>query len=121
MARARKKTAAKRALARDKALILLNVFDGTRQRFPNGMNLFVRISDGSQQQLEDDFFKRSSIQFSVPFSDNFNDNYPVLVGCEASIQASKKSVRIHDACRNGKWKQSPSSAEQPGTAMRIDR
>ena len=94
MAKARKKATRKAALARDKALIRLNVFDGTRKPFPNGINLLVRISDGSQQPLEGDCFKKSSIQFSVPFSDNFKDNYTVLVSCDGYRDAGFFPVRV---------------------------
>src|SRR6266481_5508871 len=92
MAKAKKKTSAK--AARDKALIQLNVFDGTRQPFPAGKDLLVRISDGSQRQLEDDFFKKATIRFAVPFSDNFKDNYTVLVTCDGYRDAGFFPVKV---------------------------
>ena len=101
MAKARKKATAKAILARDKGLIQLNVFDGTRELFPNGVNLLIRISDGSQQQLVDDFFKKSSIQFSVPFSDNFKDNYTLLVSCDGYRDAGFFHPPLTISRRNG--------------------
>ena len=92
MAKAKKKTSAK--AARDKAFIQLAVFDGTRQPFPAGKKLLVRISDGSQRQLEDDFFKKASIRFAVPFSDNFKDNYAVLVTCDGYRDAGFFPVKV---------------------------
>src|SRR5690349_5933987 len=92
----KRRTAPKPASAaqKDKASILLRVFDGSRKPLTDGTNLLVRISDGSQQQLESAFFKRSTIQFNVPFSDNFKDNYTVLVTSNGYRDAGFSPVKV---------------------------
>lgn len=94
MPKSKKKTSAKTRLAADQALIQLNVFDGRRQPFPGSKTLLVRISDGAQRRMEENFFKISSIQFAVPFSDNFKDNYTVLVTCEGYRDAGFFPVKV---------------------------
>src|SRR6266481_106654 len=89
-----KKSAPKAAAAPNTAMIQLNVFDGTRQPLPDGKNLLIRISDGSQTQLVSRFFKKSSIEFDVPFSDNFKDNYTVLVTCDGHRDAGFFLVKV---------------------------
>ncbi|PYX99556.1 MAG: hypothetical protein DMG64_19120 [Acidobacteria bacterium] len=94
MAKKRKTAPAKATLARDQAAIQLNVFDGTRQPFPSGKNLLIRILDGSQTQLVSRFYKKSSFEFDVPFSDNFKDNYTVLVTCDGYRDAGFFPVKV---------------------------
>ena len=94
MPKSKKKSQTKSKLAGDRALIQVNVFDGTRQLFPNGKNLLVRIFDGAQRRMEEGFFKKSSLQFAVPFSDNFKDNYTVLVTCDGYRDAGFFPVKI---------------------------
>src|SRR5438270_2294991 len=78
----KKAPVAKVSSTRNKASILLGVFDGKRQPMPDGTELLIRISDGSQRQLENGFFEKSSLRFEVPFSDNFKDKFTVLVTCK---------------------------------------
>src|SRR5215475_3790658 len=94
MPKSKKKSSAKTKLPSGKALIQLSVFDGTRQLFPMGKNLLIRISDGSQNRIVEDFFKESSLQFAVPFSDNFKDNYTVLVSCDRYRDAGFFPVKV---------------------------
>jgi len=92
----KKKASAKTApaLQEDQASILLRVFDGSRQPLADGTNLLVRISDGSQTQLVNRYFKKSSIQFNVPFADNFKDNYTVLVTADGYRDAGYFPVKV---------------------------
>src|SRR5215510_12381892 len=96
MAKAKKATAKKSSVkkASDTGAILLNVFDGERKPLADGANLLVRIADGSQQQLVNRVFNKSSIQFKVPFSDNFKDNYTVLVACDGYRDAGFFPVKV---------------------------
>ena len=94
MAKKRKTAPAKATLARDQAAIQLNVFDGTRQPFPAGKNQLIRILDGSQTQLVSRFYRKSSFEFDVPFSDNFKDNYTVLVTCDGYRDAGFFPVKV---------------------------
>ena len=94
MPKSKKKSSAKTKLPSGKALIQLSVFDGTRQIFPRGKNLLIRISDGSQNRIVEDFFKESSLQFAVPFSANFKDNYTLLVSCDGYRDAGFFPVKV---------------------------
>ena len=94
MPKRKKRISSKAKAAPDKALLQLNVFDGTRQPFPGGKSMLIRISDGAQRQVEEAFFKKSSIQFAVPFSDNFKDNYTVLVTSDGYRDAGFFPVRV---------------------------
>jgi len=78
MTPAKKGTPAKRVTDSTTAIITLRLFDGTRNALPDGSELLIRISDGAQHQLVNHFFKRSSLEFKVPFVDNFTRNYTVL-------------------------------------------
>jgi len=94
MPKPRKKSARRTKALTDQALIQLNVFDGTRNPFPEGKSLLIRISDGAQNRVEESFFKQSRIQFAVPFSDNFKDNCTVLVSCDGYRDAGFFPVKV---------------------------
>jgi hypothetical protein len=83
-----------RSSSSDEATILLNVFDGSRQPLPDGKDLLIRISDGSQHQWVNRYFKKSSIQFDVPFSDNFKDKYTLLVTSDGYRDAGFFPVKV---------------------------
>src|SRR5437016_1712362 len=90
----KKGTPAKTSAPRNQAAIRLNVFDGSRQPFPDRKNLLIRISDGAQTQLVSRFYKKSSIEFDVPFTDNFKDNYTVLVTCDGYRDVGFSPVKV---------------------------
>jgi len=78
MTPAKKGTPAKRVTDSTTAIITLRLFDGTRNALPDGSELLIRISDGAQHQLVNRVFTSSSLEFKVPFVDNFSRNYTVL-------------------------------------------
>jgi len=97
MAKAKRLPPAQGVTASDKATICLNVFDGTRKPLADGTDLLIRISDGVQHQLVNKDFARSSIQFQVPFSDNFVDDYTVLVTSDGYRDAGFFPVKVNPA------------------------
>jgi hypothetical protein len=62
-----------------KAKLLLNVFDGTRQPISSEVNLLIKLVDGTQKQIYWGHQHGPSVSFSVPFYNNFGDNYTVIV------------------------------------------
>jgi hypothetical protein len=81
---------------------LLTVFDGTRQPI-QGKDFLIRIFDGFQNQLFDKFKPAPTAVFSLPFHDNLQDNYRVLVsgkGYEGAgfvpVKLSQKSDVVLD-------------------------
>src|SRR5260370_39991504 len=62
----------------DESSLTVNVYDGTRQAFPAGTNVLYRGFDGNQNQLASPERPVSSLDFSLPFSDNFGDTYSVI-------------------------------------------
>jgi hypothetical protein len=82
----------------DQASIALNLFDGTRQPIgPDVKNLLLRIIDGNQKQLFSGFHQGSSIQFQVPFYDNFGDNYTVIASADNCKDAGFTPVKVSKA------------------------
>jgi len=79
MAAGKKKESKPQVTSRDTAKVIVNVFDGTRQPISSKLDLLIRINDGAQKQLFANYKKGPSVTFSVPFHDNFEDNYTVLV------------------------------------------
>lgn len=79
----------------DQATIQLNIFDGTRQPIGPGVkNLLIRIIDGNQKKLFDDFRNGSSFQFQVPFHDNFGDSYTVIASADHCKDAGYTPVKV---------------------------
>jgi hypothetical protein len=66
-----------------KAKLLLNVFDGTRQPISSEINLLIKLVDGTQKQIYWGHQHGPSVSFSVPFYNNFGDNYTVIVSANS--------------------------------------
>ncbi len=72
--KAKKKTAARAAVApADKATMVVTLYDGTREPIED-QDFLIRIFDGFQNQLFDDFKPAPTTVFSLPFRDNLQDN-----------------------------------------------
>src|SRR5205085_3455604 len=78
----------------DTAKITLNVFDGTRRPVGPDLDILVTIRDGNQQQLHRDSHKGPSINFDVPFFNNFGDNYTVIAFANKYSQAGFTPVHV---------------------------
>jgi hypothetical protein len=81
----------------DESSLTVNVFDGTRQSFPAGIDVLYRIFDGNQKQIAQPERPVPSIDFTVPFYDNFGDNYRVIVFSDGYNQAGYTPVKLSPA------------------------
>jgi hypothetical protein len=79
----------------DTATIELTVYDGTRSPIDPGVELLVRILDGTQKQLHSGFQHGPRIAFIVPFSDNMADRYTMLVSADHYRQAGFTPLVVH--------------------------
>jgi hypothetical protein len=89
-----KKTAARAATAAaDKATMVLTLYDGTREPI-EGEDFFIRIFDGFQNQLFDDFKPAPTTVFSLPFHDNLQDNCIVVATGKGHVDAGFSAVSL---------------------------
>src|SRR5215813_5538274 len=77
-----------------RATILINLYDGTRELLPPGTKLLLRIIDGEQRQVFTDFVKGPTIRVTVPFQNGMRDNYTVLASADGYVQAGFHPVRV---------------------------
>lgn len=75
------------------ATMVLNLCDGTREPIESKGSL-IRIFDGFQNQLFDRHKKAPTIEFSLPFHDNLQDNYRVLVSGDGYEGAGFVPVKL---------------------------
>ena len=80
--------------APDTATIELGVSDGTRSPIDSGVELLVRIRDGTQKELHAGFHHGPRLAFVVPFNDDMADRYTVLVSADHHRQAGFTPVLI---------------------------
>ncbi len=78
----------------DESSLTVNVYDGTRQLFRAGINVLYRIFDGNQKQVASPEKPVPSIDFKVPFYDNFGDDYRVIVFSDGYHQAGYTPVKL---------------------------
>ena len=81
-------------MAEEKARLLLNIFDGTRQPIDSGVNILVTLRDGNQKQVYRDYQHGPSIAFNVPFYNNFGDNYAAIVYADHYQQAGFHPIHV---------------------------
>jgi hypothetical protein len=74
----------------------LRIFDGTRQLFSAPASFLVTIVDGNQKQWVRKSFNSNTIDFDLPFFNNFGDNYSVVVFAEGYQQAGFTPVKLSD-------------------------
>jgi hypothetical protein len=82
-------------MSEEKAKLVLNVFNGTRRPISSDVNILVTLRDGTPKQIHRDHHHGPSIPFSVPFYDNFGDNYTVIAFADHYQQAGFHPVRVH--------------------------
>jgi hypothetical protein len=70
-----------------KGVILVSVFDGTRKLIPAGKELLFRLRDGAQNEVVTKMQKTSSLRATLPFANNLNDRYAVIVSGNGYEQA----------------------------------
>jgi hypothetical protein len=77
-----------------KATILINLYDGTRELLAPGTKVLLRIIDGEQRHVFTDFVKAPTIRVTVPFQNGIRDNYTVLASADGYVQAGFHPVRV---------------------------
>ena len=95
---------AKRALAKSisvspaadlsAGIVTVNLFDGTRQPMKNGTKILLTVRDGAQNQLFRDFVSGPSIALTLPFHNNFADNYSIVGWADGFEQSGFQPVHI---------------------------
>jgi hypothetical protein len=83
----------------EKAKLLLNIFDGTRQPIDSDVNILITLRDGNQKQVYRDYQHGPSIEFSVPFYNNLGDNYAVIVYADHYQQSGFHPIRVRKEVR----------------------
>jgi hypothetical protein len=81
--------------------LMVNVYDGTRKLLAPGINILFRIIDGNQQQRLNQVYPKPSLYATVPFFDNFGDNYTVIVWAEGYQQAGFTPVKLSPKLSTG--------------------
>jgi len=73
----------------------INVFDGRRRLLSPKRDIFFRVIDGTQKTACAKSYKTSSLTLeTLPFYDNFGDNYLVLVSAKGYRQAGFTPVTV---------------------------
>ncbi len=89
-----KKTAARAAAApADQATMVVTLYDGTREPI-EGQDFLIRIFDGFQNQLFDDFKSAPTTVFHLPFHDNLQDNCIVVATGKGHVDAGFSPVTL---------------------------
>jgi len=88
--------AVRKAPLADQSFLTVNVFDGTRQPFSANVNILYTIFDGSgsSDPVASPEKKTSSITFNLPFHNNLDDNYRVIVSAKNWQQAGYTPVKL---------------------------
>lgn len=81
-------------VAGDNAVLQINVFDGTRNKFTAATDILYRVIDGNQKQIYSPIEKKASIACRVPFYNNFGDNYTVIVWADGYHQAGFTPIKL---------------------------
>jgi hypothetical protein len=76
-----------------KATMVVTLFDGTREPI-QGKDFLIRIFDGFQNQLFDNFKPAPTTVFRLPFRDNLQDNCRVLASGEGYVDAGFTPVKL---------------------------
>lgn len=81
----------------DKARILLSVYDGTRQLWSQQKQILLRVRDGMQNVRFQNYVSGPTVGITVPFHDNLQDNYTVLVTADGFCDAGFFPVKVSPA------------------------
>lgn len=77
----------------DKATMVVTLYDGTRQSI-QGKDFLLRIFDGFQNQLFDDYRPAPTTVFHLPYRDNLQDNCTVLASGDDYVDAGFTPVKL---------------------------
>ncbi len=87
------KTTASAAAPNDQATMVVTVYDGSRQPI-QGKDFLIRIFDGFQNKLFDDFKPAPTTVFRLPYRDNLQDNCTVLATGDGYVDAGLTPVKL---------------------------
>ncbi|HYL11739.1 MAG TPA: hypothetical protein VEV41_01800 [Terriglobales bacterium] len=88
-----KKTTARAAADGDKATMVVTIYAGTRQPI-QGKDFLIRIFDGFQNKLFDDYKPGPTTVFRLPYRDNLQDNCTVLASGDECVDAGFTPVKL---------------------------
>ena len=75
--------------------LMVNIFDGTRQPIRAGTQVLVRVIDGNQKQILNQFYTVPHIKVDgLPIYDNFGDNYTVLASATGYKDAGFTPIKM---------------------------
>jgi hypothetical protein len=77
----------------DQATMVVTLYDGTRQPIQD-KDFLIRIFDGFQNQLFDDFKPAPTTLFHLPFRDNLQDNCRVLASGDGYVDAGFTPIKL---------------------------
>lgn len=93
-AKAKRNTGANTAETQtDQATMVVTLYDGTRKPIKD-KEFLIRIFDGFQNQLFDDFRPAPTTLFRLPFRDNLQDNCRVLASGDGYVDAGFTPVKL---------------------------
>jgi len=76
------------------AKILINLYDGTRERIGADREILLTITDGNKQVVFRDFVKGPTFMRRVKFFDNFGDQYTVLASADNALDVGFFPVNV---------------------------
>jgi hypothetical protein len=88
-----KRTTTPAAVPNDKATMVVTVYDGSRQPI-QGKDFLIRIFDGFQNKLFDDYKSAPTTVFRLPYRDNLQDNCTVLATGDGHVDAGFTPVKL---------------------------
>src|SRR5437879_3098357 len=93
MPKTKPKKTARAAAADDKATMVITLYDGTRQPIQS-KDFLIRIFDGFQNKLFDDYQPAPTTMFRLPYRDNLQDNCTVLATGDGHVDAGFTPVNL---------------------------
>jgi hypothetical protein len=88
-----KKTTAPAAVPANEATMVVTLYDGTRKPI-QAQNFLIRIFDGFQNKLFDDYSPAPTTVFRLPYRDNLQDNCTVLATGDGHVDAGFTPVKL---------------------------
>jgi hypothetical protein len=71
------------------------VYDGARKLMPSSTRVLYTVRDGNQKTIVREYYDCSQMSFtSLPFYNNFGDNYTVIAWVDGHIQAGFTPVKL---------------------------
>src|SRR5215467_9429583 len=84
----------KSAINPNTGFVTVNVFNGARQLMAPNTQVLFTVRDGAQNVLFRDYVSSPSINFELPYHNNFADNYAIIAFVDGYEQAGFQPVVI---------------------------